>query len=46
MAQVSDGDQLLVNDSVHLAAVPEATLQQVAVVAGLQDWGSKGGSWG
>ena len=46
MAQFPDGDQLLVDDSVHLAAVPEAALQQVAAAAGLQDWGSQGGSWG
>jgi len=46
LAQVPDGDQLLVDDSVHLAAVPEAALQQVAAAAGLQDWGSQGGSWG
>ena len=46
MAQVPDGDQLLVDDSVHLAAVPEVALQQEAAAAGLQDWGSQGGSWG
>ena len=46
LAQVPDGDQLLVDDGVHLAAVPEVALQQEAVAAGLQDWGSQGGSWG
>ena len=45
MAQVPDGDQLLVDDSMHLAAVPEADLQQVAAAAGFQDSGSQGGSW-
>ena len=46
MAQVPDGDQLLVDDSVHLAAVLEVALQQVAATAGLKDWSSLGGSWG
>ena len=46
LAQVSDSELLLVDDSVYLAAVAEAALQQEAVVAGLQDWGSQGGSWG
>ena len=46
MAQVPGGDQLLVDDCVPLAAVPEVALQQEAAVAGLQDWGSQGGSWG
>ena len=46
MAQVPDGDQLLVDDSVHLAAVLEVALQQVAATAGLKDWGSLGGIWG
>ena len=46
LAQVPDSDQLLVDDSVHLAAVPEAAVQKVAAAAGLQDWGSQGGSWG
>ena len=40
MAQVPEGYQLLVDDGVHLAAVPEVTLQQEAAAAGLQDWGS------
>ena len=39
MAQVPDGDQLLVDDVVHLAAIPEVALQQEAAAAGLQDWG-------
>ena len=30
----------------HLAALAEAALQQEAVVARIQDWGSQGGSWG
>ena len=46
LAQVPDGDQLLVDDSVHLAAILEAALQQVAAAARLQDWGRQGGSWG
>ena len=46
LAQVPDGDQLLVDDSVHLAAVPEAGLKQVVAAAGLHDWGSQGGRWG
>ena len=46
LAQVPDGDQLLVDDSVHLAAVLEVALQQVAATAGLKDWGSLGGIWG
>ena len=46
LAQVPDGDQLLVDDSMHLAAVPEAALQQEAAAAGLQDWGSQGEGWG
>ena len=46
MAQVPDGDQLLVDAGVHLAAVPETALQQEAAAAGLQDWGRIGGSWG
>ena len=46
LAQVPGGYQLLVDDSVHLAAVPKAALQEVAVVPGLKDWGSQGGSWG
>ena len=46
LAQVPGGDQLLVDDSMHLAALPEAALQQEAATAGLQDWGSQGGSWG
>ena len=46
MAQVPDGDQLLVDDGVHLAAVPEVALQQKAAAARLQDWGKQGGSWG
>ena len=44
VAQVPDGDQLLVDDSVHLATIPEAPLQQEAAALGLQDWGSQGGS--
>ena len=35
LAQVSDSELLLVDDSVYLAAVAEAALQQKAVVAGL-----------
>ena len=35
LAQVSDSELLLVDDSVYLAAVAEAALQQEAVVAGL-----------
>ena len=46
LAQVPDGDQILVDDSVYLAAVTEDTLQQVVAAAGLQDSGSRGGSWG
>ena len=46
LAQAPDGDQLLVDDSMHLAAVPEAAMQQVAAAAGLQDWSSQGGSSG
>jgi len=45
LAQVPDGDQLLVDDSVHLAAVLEVALQQVAATAGLKDWGSLAPSW-
>ena len=46
LVQVPDGDQLLMDDSVHLAALPEAALQKEAVAAGLQDWDSQGRSWG
>ena len=35
LAKVSDSELLLVDDSVYLAAVAEAALQQEAVVAGL-----------
>ena len=35
LAQVSDSELLLVDDSVYLAAVAEAALRQEAVVAGL-----------
>ena len=46
MAQVPDGDQLLVDDSMHLAAVLQVALQQVAATARLKVWGSLGGIWG
>ena len=38
MAQVPDDDQLLVDDCVHLAAVPEVALQQEAVAAREGAW--------
>ena len=46
LVQVHEKDQLLVDDSMHLAALPEAALQQEAAAAGLQKWGSQGGSRG
>ena len=46
LAQVSGADQLLMDDGMDLDAVPEDALLQEAATAGLQDWGSHGGSWG
>ena len=46
LAQVSGADQLLMDDGMDLDAVPEDALLKEAATAGLQDWGSHGGSWG
>ena len=35
LVQIPDGDQLLVDDSMHLVALPEAAMQQEAAATGL-----------